>query len=149
MGTILIDANVLVYAHDRGEYVKQEMAIETLDRLQVSGLGRLSAQCLGEFFRATTRGRHPLISVAEAAQQVERLARAFPVLDVTSFIVMEALRGVQAHRMAYWDAQVWATARLNQIPVVLSEDFAVGSAVEGVRFVDPFADDFRLEDWTT
>lgn len=40
---------------------------------------------------------------------------------------------------------IWAAARLNQIPVVLSEDFASGSTVEGVTFVDPFAEGFRLD----
>jgi predicted nucleic acid-binding protein len=41
--------------------------------------------------------------------------------------------------MSLWDAQVWATAKLNQIPVVLSEDFASGSVIEGVLFENPFA----------
>ena len=41
--------------------------------------------------------------------------------------------------MSFWDAQVRATAKLNQIPVVLSQDFASGSVIEGVQFDDPFA----------
>jgi len=40
--------------------------------------------------------------------------------------------------MLGWDAQIWAAARLNQIPVVVSEDFNSGSMTEGVRFVNPF-----------
>jgi hypothetical protein len=36
-------------------------------------------------------------------------------------------------------AHFWATARLNQIPPVLSGDFNDGDVLEGVRFVDPFA----------
>jgi hypothetical protein len=36
---------------------------------------------------------------------------------------------------------------LNHISVVLTEDFNPGAVIEGVRFVDPFADDFRLQDW--
>ena len=45
------------------------------------------------------------------------------MIDLSPMIVLEAVRWVRDHRMAYWDAQVWATARLNQIPTVLSEDF--------------------------
>jgi hypothetical protein len=30
---------------------------------------------------------------------------------------------------------------------LLSEDFNVGATVEGVRFVNPFAVDFLLQDW--
>jgi len=44
------------------------------------------------------------------------------------------------------DAQ-WATARLNQVPVVFSEDFRSGSLLEGVRFVNPFLPEFLLEEW--
>jgi predicted nucleic acid-binding protein len=147
MAAILIDTNVLVYAHDRGEFAKQECAMDTLERLQLSGTGRLSVQCLAEFFWATTRGPQPKLTVAEAQMQVERLVRAFPVLDVTPLIVLEATRGARDRGMAYWDAQIWATARLCQVSVVFSEDFSSGSVVEGIRFVNPFAGDFRLEDW--
>ena len=41
--------------------------------------------------------------------------------------------------MHYWDAQVWAVARLNQVPFVFSEDCNPGATLEGVRFVNPFA----------
>lgn len=47
----------------------------------------------------------------------------------------------------FWDAQIWATARLNQISVVFSEDFNPGWITEGVRFVNPFAADFQIETW--
>lgn len=57
---------------------------------------------------------------------------------ITDLIVLEAARGVRDHATSFWDAQVWATAKLNQIPVVLSEDFASGSVIEGVRFENPF-----------
>jgi len=143
---MLIDTNVLVYAHDRGSGAKQSRAIEMLHRLQL-GVGRLSAQCLAEFYVAVTRGAQPLLTSGEAAQQVDRLARAFRVFDITPMIVLEAMRGAREHRMPYWDAQIWATARLNQASLVLSEDFSSGSSIEGVRFLNPFAEDLRLETW--
>jgi len=51
---------------------------------------------------------------------------------------------VLAHGFSYWDAQIWATARLNQIPIVLSEDFAHGRRIEGVRFLNPFLPEVEL-----
>lgn len=59
-------------------------------------------------------------------------------------IVHEAVRGVIEHNFSYWDAQIWATARLNQIPIVLSEDFSHRRLVEGVRFINPFAPGVEL-----
>ena len=147
MVAVLIDTNVLVYAHDRGEFDKQGHAINTLNRLQVTGSGRLSAQCLAEFFSVVTRGSAPMLTATEAARQVEWLVRAWPVLDVTLQVVLEAIRGVREHQFSFWDAQIWAAARLNQVPVVFSEDFNSGAVIEGIRFVDPFAEDFQPEAW--
>jgi predicted nucleic acid-binding protein len=62
-------------------------------------------------------------------------------------IILEAVRGVRDHTLAYYDAQIWASARLNQIPVVFSEDFQDGLTLEGVRFINPFGDGFSIEDW--
>ncbi len=142
-----MDTNVLVYAHDRGEFTKQEQAIRVLEHLHLTSSGRLSVQCLSEFFSIVTRGPKPKLGLAEAAQQVEWLARAWPILDLTPLIVLEATRGVREHQLAYWDAQLWATARLNQIPVIFSEDFNIGAVLEGVRFVNPFAPNFVLNTW--
>jgi predicted nucleic acid-binding protein len=79
--------------------------------------------------------------------QVEHLARSYRVLDLTPQIVLEAVRGVRDQRLAYWDAQIWATARLNQVPTVFSEDFRPGTTLEGVRFVNPFVAEFDLAQW--
>ena len=59
-------------------------------------------------------------------------------------IVLEAIRGVKDHNFSYWDALIWATARLNQIRIVLSEDFSDHANIEGVLFVNPFEPDFRF-----
>jgi len=148
MAPVLIDTNVLIYVFDHGEQARQDQAIRVLQGLQTTGNGRLSAQSLAEFCAVTTRKLKPLLTRAEAVPQVERLIRAFPVIDLTPLVVIEAARGARDHSLAYYDAQIWAAARLNQIPVVFSEDFNSGSTLEGVQFVSPFATDFVLEAWT-
>ncbi len=147
MPSILIDTNVLVYASDAADVTRQDQALRVLKHLETTRAGRLSAQCLAEFVHVTTRPNRPFYSPAEAAQQVETLMRAFPVFDLTALIVLEAVRGRRDHEMAYYDAQIWAAARLNQVTVVFSEDFSDGQVLEGVRFVNPFKDGFRLEEW--
>lgn len=144
MASVLVDTNILVYAHDPSDAPKQERAIEVLAGLHEARIGCFSAQNLSEFFWTTTRGRKPLLTAADAAAQVERLAASWPVLEVTAFVVLEAVSGVVAHRLSYWDASVWAAARLNQIPLVLSEDFSDGQRLGGVRFVNPFGPTFDL-----
>ena len=61
--------------------------------------------------------------------------------------MLEAVRGVRTYKMAYVDAQIWALARLHQIPLIFTEDFNVGAVIEGVRFVNPFGQDFDLDGW--
>jgi predicted nucleic acid-binding protein len=53
------------------------------------------------------------------------------VLSVTAQIVLEGVRGIRGYQFSSWDAQLWAVARLNQVPVVFSEDFNPGAVVEG------------------
>lgn len=147
MNGILVDTNVLVYAHDARDPKKQRHAIDVLDALHATGQGRLSVQVLAEFFAATTRGQRPLLKAAQAARQVENLSLSWTILDLTSWIVTEAIRGVRVHGFSYWDAQVWATARSSQLAVVLTEDFGPSSTIEGVRFVNPLEDGFELGLW--
>jgi len=62
-------------------------------------------------------------------------------------VVQEAVHGVLTHHLSYYDAQVWAAARINQVGIVFSEDFAEVSSLEGVRFVNPLSEGFVLEAW--
>ena len=93
------------------------------------------------------RSKQPLYTRAEAIEQVEHLAQAYPVFDVTLLIVLEAACGARDYSMAYYDAQIWASARLNQVPLIFSEEFSDGQTLEGVRLINPFTEDFKIEDW--
>ena len=37
--------------------------------------------------------------------------------------------------------------QLNQVPVIFSEDFGPGATLDGVLFVNPFANDFEPAEW--
>jgi predicted nucleic acid-binding protein len=144
MPSILIDTNVLVYAYDARDQAKNIQAINLLTRLQPYQSAYLSVQTLAEFMNATRKLK---IAPADAHRYIMGFAATWPIIDLTPQVVIEAARGVRDHSLAYYDAQIWATARLNQIPVIFSEDFNTGSALEGVRFVNPFAATFKLDDW--
>jgi len=142
---ILVDTNVLVYAYDRSEPQKQRQALRVLNQLQQTGSGALSTQVLGESFYALTRKIADPLSLEVARERVERYLASWPILSLTPWVVREAVRGATEHRMNYYDAQIWAVARINQLPIVLSEDFSDGSVIDGVRFTNPFAEGFDLD----
>lgn len=52
---VLVDTNILVYAYDSANPVKQKRAIEILEQLASSHAGALSVQVLAEFVVAVTR----------------------------------------------------------------------------------------------
>ncbi len=140
--TYLLDTNVLIYPHDHSEPEKGKRAAEVLRVLSNSGRAALPVQALAEFANVALRKlRLPLQDVYD---QLEDLSRAFPVLPLSEWTVLEALRGVEDHHFSYYDAQVWAAAKLHQLPIVLSEDFPTGATVEGVTFMDPLEKGFDL-----
>lgn len=145
MSLILLDTNLLVYVFDPRDPVQQSKAKQILTGLEDTGLGCLSVQCLAEFFRVVTIkiGLPP----KEIYPVIERWASAFPTFSITSQIVLEAARGVRDHGLSYFDAQIWAAARLNQVGFVFSEDFQDGQSLDGVTFVNPFRPEFKLEDY--
>lgn len=147
MPPILIDTNILIYLYDFQDPRKQASSREVLDALGVSGFGRLSVQSLSEFLSIATRKLVPPLPPEDAIKQVESFLRLWPVFDLTPLIVFEAGRGLREHQLSYYDAQIWASAKLNQVQTVFSEDFSDGSILEGVRFANPFADEFLLREW--
>ena len=147
MTRVLLDTNVLVYAFDAQEEVKQEQALQIFAQLETGDRGCISVQALAEFMNVTTRKLRPPMPPQQALQEVERYLQFLTVFDLTPTIVLEAARGVRDHQLPYYDAQVWATARLHQIPVIFSEDFSANTTLEGVRFVNPFAPVFDLAAW--
>lgn len=142
----LIDTNVLVYSLDADETIKRHRAREVLRRLETRRAGVVCSQVLGEHHSVVRRRFTHAYGPSEAAQATERWAKAFPVHDTSLRVVLEALRATVRYQMPYYDAQIWAVARVNRIPLVLSEDFTDGAVIEGVRFANPFTEGFDLED---
>jgi predicted nucleic acid-binding protein len=142
---ILFDTNILVYLYDPREPDKQARARQVLPALQARRVGCFTVQVLAEFLHLAPRKL--LMSRADAYTQIAAIIQIWPILDLTPAIVLEAARGARDHSLAYYDAQIWAAAKLHQIPAIFSEDFNSGASLEGVRFVNPFAPAFRLDDW--
>jgi predicted nucleic acid-binding protein len=140
----LIDTNILIYAHDPRDLTKQQQAIDILAALERTGAGVLSVQCLAEFFRVATARLPEPLSPSTARAQVDRFASVFRALPITRMVVLEACRGVVEHQVSIWDALIWSAAKLNQVPLVLTEDAPHGRLLEGVRYLNPFDPTFDL-----
>lgn len=140
--TYLLDTNLLVYPYDVRDEAKQARARFLIERLALDDTASLSSQALAEFSNVGLKKLR--LTPTFMIRQVECYTQLFQVIPLTPAVVLEAVRGVGEHTMSYYDAQVWAAAKLNQVPVVLSEDFPNGATVEGVTFLNPLEADFDL-----
>jgi predicted nucleic acid-binding protein len=143
MKSYALDTNILIYAFDDTEPVKQARAVELLNALRRRVLV-VPAQTFAEAAYVLTFRRKPPYTPTRVAQVLQDLREVCTPALLTPEVVFEALRGVERYKMAYYDAQIWAAARLSGADVLLSEDFQSGRTVEGVTFVNPFDPAFSV-----
>lgn len=131
-----VDTNILLYAisRDPQEAHKAERARGLLTERDLA----LSVQVLQEFYVQATRGSRPdPLPHERAAKLVESFLR-FPVVDVTTQVMLAALSTRDRFRLSYWDAAILEAARALRCEVVLSEDLSDGQDYAGVAVQNPF-----------
>lgn len=133
---IFADTNILVYALDDREPVKQEIAQRVLREAEQSRLV-ISTQVLQELYVAMGRSR---ISAATAAAAVRAWA-AGEVVVVTVEMVVEATVLHQQHKLHFWDAVILQAAISSGCTTLYTEDMQHGREIGGVRIVNPFANE--------
>ena len=140
---ITLDTNVLVYAIDTDAGKKHIQAMELVDYSVLLDCV-LTLQSLCEFYVAVTRKKK--MPSEEAVKQIEDWMILFPVIIPKESSLADTLRAVQQYKLSFWDAMLWAVALKGGVKILFSEDFQNGQIVEGVQFINPFADDFSLID---
>jgi predicted nucleic acid-binding protein len=104
----------------------------------VSGRLVLSAQVLNEFYWASTRPhRTNPLDHATACRVVQSFASHAKVVALDSRATLVALEAVERHSLSFWDALIWAAAKLEGCDIIYSEDFQNGRVLDGVRFENP------------
>jgi predicted nucleic acid-binding protein len=130
-----LDTNILVYADDAANPVKQKKAIELITAHRSQQTGVVSLQVLQEYFVTVTRKLKLDPSVAR--KQVVY----FSGFNVARPAVSDILAAIDLHRLhgiSYWDALVLRIAKESGCRVLLSEDMQHGRAVDGLEIVNPF-----------
>ncbi|HEY6321118.1 MAG TPA: PIN domain-containing protein [Thermoanaerobaculia bacterium] len=82
----------------------------------------LSLQTLCELFHATTRKGK--LTFEQAAAHVADWQTLFPVVAATPASLRLAMRAVEQHGLAFWDAMQWAVAKQSGATLLLSETFS-------------------------
>lgn len=132
---LTLDSNILIYAQDKSAGSRHLQAVALVGRATVADC-ILTLQSLAETFRVSVAKLG--MSAAEAKVALAIWRRAIPIRPATLEALDAAIAAVDQHRLSFWDAMLWATAREAGCGVILSEDFQDGRTLGGIRFIDPF-----------
>lgn len=136
---VVIDTNILIYAYDPTDPVKQTRAQALIVERINDGSFVVSAQVVNEFYSSVTRpNKPPALLHKAAAAIVQSIVDAAVVLPLTTNVTLRALGAVEKHGMSFWDALIWAAARENDVTVIYTEDTPSAPEIEGIRYINPF-----------
>lgn len=134
--TVFVDTNVLLYALDPRDTVKQSAAQAWLRRCWVQDCGRISTQVLHELY-ANLRRVAPS-TPAEEARRIVREYRAWTPWIVDDETVDRAWDLQDRFQLAYWDALMVAAAQQQGCGWLLTEDLQHDQRIEKLRVLNPF-----------
>jgi len=130
-----LDTNILVYADDTSDPVKQKTAVALILHHMQQRSGVVSTQVLQEYFVAVKRKFKA--DSARAKEKVELYA-TFEVARPDLGDILAAIDLLRLHGFSYWDALVLRMAKQSGCRILLTEDMQHGREIDGVRIVNPF-----------
>lgn len=145
----LLDTNLLIDAVDPREQARAATASAIIEALTLEYRAIVTVQVAAEYFDNLTerKGRlAPIMSKSQAVTSLEGLLASCPCLDLTPVTIFLATRAAMRYSMRIYDAHLWATASINNIDLIITGDMPGQPVIEGVQYVDPFADGFQLAD---
>jgi len=134
---IFLDANILVYAHDKDAGKKHDTALAIIKDAWEKRTCVLSNQVLQEFYVSVTRKINKPIAKSEA-RDILRAYSCWSIKEITPVSIIRAAEIEEKHRISFWDALVIVAAYEANCEKILSEDLNSGQVIEGVLIENPF-----------
>lgn len=133
---IALDTNVLAYAEGANGAAMRDRALELIQRLPQESIV-LPVQTLGELFNVLVRKarRRPI----RARAAVMSWRDAYPVVETTAAVMVNATDLASRHGLSIWDSVVLSASAEASCRLLLSEDLQEGFAWRGVTVTNPFA----------
>jgi predicted nucleic acid-binding protein len=133
---VSFDTNVLVYATASISDVKVIRARVLIARAMRAASSVLLLQTLAEFSNVAIRKAR--IPIDDIRKTIDAWRAVLPVQAADDGDLSAALEAVRAHRLAFWDAMLWASAQRAGVRHLLTEDLQDSFALQGVTFINPF-----------
>lgn len=137
-GSVFVDTNVLIYAHDADAGPKHEVAAASIRELWSSRRGVLSTQVLQEFYVNVTRKIASPLPRAEAREVITTYG-VWPMIEVNVADVVRASEIEERYQLSFWDGLIVAAAEKGGAEILLTEDLSQGQRFGGVVVKNPFS----------
>ena len=129
-----VDSNILVYALDRTDSRKHEIASRVMKSAPLLDCV-VPAQVLAEFLNVIRRKSPPYFE--QACAQAERWIDILTMLETTSDHILQGAKFAARHKLQLWDSIIWQIARSAHAVLFLSEDLQ-DQQIDGMKIVNPF-----------
>lgn len=127
---------MILYALDRRDRRKSELAEELLAELAASRLGVISTQIVNEVV-SVGLSKYGLGHI-EVVEIVESM-RSFRIVTHDVEMTLAAVELHEEHAINFWDALIVSAALSADCSLLYTEDLTHGHTIAGLRIVDPFA----------
>lgn len=136
-----VDTNVVVYAFDTDEPIKQSKALDLLQRLGTQPTSCILVwQVMAEFLdqlRKWENKRKVTYSQVESAFQ--RVLALFPLQMPSSSVFQISFDLRSRFSLSHWDALLLAACKDAGVTTLYSEDMDDSTDYDGLKIVNPFA----------
>jgi predicted nucleic acid-binding protein len=132
---VFIDTNVIVYANDKRDPVKQERAVELMRESFLSGQAVISVQVLQEYANTalTKLGQDRAVVLHQIA-----LLSQLMIVEPDAKLVSRAVELTALYPVSFWDASILAAAESAGCKELWSEDMNPGQSYGTVQVKNPF-----------
>jgi predicted nucleic acid-binding protein len=134
---VFVDTNVLVYAHDASDVVRQPVAETLITDLWRTRSGALSTQVLQEFYVVATRKFDPPMPRREARDLVDAYGQ-WQLVEIDVALIVGASQLEERHSLSFWDALIVEAARQAGATRLVTEDLQSGRRLAGMLIDNPF-----------
>ena len=139
-GRLFVDTNILIYALDPADPLKQQVSADLLRTAIRTRTLTLSPQNLNECYRVLTQRRR-LIPVARVRGYIQTLA-PWAIAPLDAKTTERAFAIEDEVGTSWWDSLLLASALLAECRLFISQDLQDGRDVGGMRIANPFTASF-------
>ena len=133
----LVDSNILVYAFDKSDEKKHNIAKSVIESLCNSNEGVLSVQNLSEFARCSEKSKSN-IAYSAIKHYIIQFIKTFQIISYNEKTVIAALQISSDYKIHFFDALLAATMEENSVSEIITENEKDFSKIPWIKVINPF-----------